>query len=81
QATPREAHGYMFNVLQEWVERNASGLLEAYFEEYIKGHVIEDGETAYEVTAIDGVKIWLPWPRAFEAWFEFELVCRPKDGS
>ncbi len=81
QATPREAHGYMFNVLQEWVERNAGGLLEAYFEEYVKGRVIEDGETAYEVTAIDNVRIWLPWPRAFEAWFEFELVCRPKGGS
>lgn len=81
QATPREAHGYMFNVLQEWVERNASGLLEAYFDQYIKGRVIQDGETTYEVVAIDGVKIWLPWPRAFEAWFEFELVCRPKEGS
>jgi hypothetical protein len=81
QATPREAHGYMFNVLQEWVERNASGLLEAYFAQYIKGRLIQDGDTAYEVVGIDGVKIWLPWPRAFEAWFEFELVCQPKGGS
>lgn len=81
QATPREAHGYMFTVLQEWVERNAGGLLETYFEEYIKGRLIQDGETAYEVVGIDDMKIWLPWPRAFEAWFEFELVCRPKGGS
>jgi hypothetical protein len=80
-STPLEARGYVLRVMQEWVDRNAGGLLQKYFEDFFQGREIRDGDRVYVLADVANVRVRLPWPRAFEAWFEFELVVKPKVGT
>lgn len=80
-STPLEARGYVLRVMQEWVDRNAGGLLQRYFEDFFKGREIRDGDRVYVLSDLANVRVRLPWPRAFEAWFDFQLVVKPKSPS
>lgn len=72
-----ESTGEPLKMLQDWVSTNTTKVIERYFKNYYAGHTYKAGDVEYVITEIRNIKVTLPWPRAFEARIEFELVAEP----
>lgn len=72
-----EVYGEDYAELNDFVQRDLQRHLDFYFERQLQGQRFYVGAEAYEVTGLKDVKVWLPWPRAYEVRLEFHLETRP----
>ena len=68
----------MYNRINKQVQDKLQPLIEKFFEENFQGHVYPLGtfneqKRELKVNAIKGLKIYLPWPRTFEATIECQF--------
>jgi hypothetical protein len=69
-----ETYGSAFNELNDFVKRDLTKHLERYFKDQFLGKRFLAGDRAYVFSGLDAVRVFLPWPRAYEVRLEFKLV-------
>jgi len=75
-ANREEAYGEDWNLLNNFVKQDLSAHLQDTFKEEFLGKRFNAGSKEYEVASLDDVKIFLPWPRAYEVRLEFKMQAR-----
>jgi hypothetical protein len=80
-ATPRasreETYGSAFDDVNNFVEQDLRSHLDRYFADDFLGKRFFAGTQQFEVVELTEVKIFLPWPRAYEVRLEFKLNAKP----
>lgn len=76
-ATRDETYGETYKAINEFVRQDVSKYLEYYWQHEFQGKRFFAGTTQYELSGITNVKIFLPWPRAYEVRLEFEMHAQP----
>lgn len=71
-----ETNEPLFSEVQSVVRRDLEKHLEEYFTEQFQGKRFYAGTHEYEVEGLQNVKIFLPWPRAYEVRLEFSLTTK-----
>lgn len=72
-----EVTGQAFDELNALVATDLGNYLTATFKDQLMGHHFFAGSTEYQFTDLADVKIFLPWPRAYEVRMEFQLLTAP----
>lgn len=80
-ANKEEAYGNNFKVLNNFVRRDLTKHLNETFNEEFLGKRFSADRKQYEVTGLDAVKIFLPWPRVYEVRLEFHMEAREVPAS
>ena len=75
-ANREEAYGEDWNTLNNFVRQDLNAHLQDTFKEEFLGKRFNAGNKEYEVASLDDVKIFLPWPRAYEVRLEFKMQAR-----
>jgi hypothetical protein len=73
QASREETYGEAFQSVNEFVKRDLAQHLEATFKDQFLGKKFFAGTKQYVFTNLESVKIFLPWPRAYEVRLEFTM--------
>jgi hypothetical protein len=76
-SSPEEIYGGEYVKVNNFVQQDLGQWLATYFQEQFLGGRFQAGDHEYAFTGLDGVKIWLPWPRPYEVRLEFRLECSP----
>ena len=71
-----ETNEPLFSQVQSLVRRDLEKHLEQYFTQEFQGRRFYAGTKEYEVESLQNVKIFLPWPRAYEVRLEFSLTTK-----
>ena len=72
-----ETYGETFKEVNDFVRTDVYRYLEYYFHEEFEGKRFFAGTTEYELSGLSNIKIFLPWPRAYEVRLEFQLHAEP----
>jgi hypothetical protein len=80
RASREETYGEPFDEVNGFVAQDLRTHLDHYFAEDFLGKRFFAGTTQYEVSRISDIKIFLPWPRAYEVRLEFKLHAEPVRG-
>jgi hypothetical protein len=75
-ASREETYGEAFNDVNGYVQKELDNYLQETFKAQVLGQKFFAGPKQYEISGIEGVKIFLPWPRAYEVRMEFSLTAR-----
>ena len=67
----------LFSEVQAFVKRDLEHRLDEVFNNQFQGRKFFAGTKEFEVEGLKDVRIFLPWPRAYEVRLEFSLVTRP----
>jgi hypothetical protein len=78
-ATREETYGQAMAEVNDFVQRDLTKHLDRYFREQFLGKRFFAGNGQYVFSGLTDVKVWLPWPRAYEVRLEFHLQARPVD--
>lgn len=76
-ATRDETYGETYKEINDFVQKDVQKYLDYYWQHEFAGKRFFAGTTQYELSGISNVKIFLPWPRAYEVRLEFELHAQP----
>lgn len=76
RASREETYGEDFEDMNSFVRRDLGQRLESTFREQFLGKRFTAGPEEYALAGIDHVRIFLPWPRAYEVRLEFKLNAR-----
>jgi hypothetical protein len=76
-ASREETYGSAFDEIDDFVKRDLRERLEQTFRSEFLNQTFFAGVGQYRVTGIEGVRIFLPWPRAYEVRLEFQLQTSP----
>ncbi|HVL39319.1 MAG TPA: DUF4127 family protein [Fimbriimonadaceae bacterium] len=76
RASREETYGAEFHELEDFVKRDLGKHLATFFDEQFMGRRFFAGTGQFEFCGINGVRIFLPWPRAYEVRLEFKLEAR-----
>lgn len=71
--TIEETYGADFDAVNAFVKADLRQHLDYYFKDQFLGRRFFAGTEAFVFTGLRDVRIWLPWPRAYEARLEFRL--------
>ncbi|MEQ1821608.1 MAG: DUF4127 family protein [Fimbriimonadaceae bacterium] len=72
-ASREETYGPAFDAVNELVQTKLREYLESTFQSQFLGQRFFAGNKQYEIDALQNIKIFLPWPRAYEVQMEFSL--------
>lgn len=72
-ASREETYGDAFGEIDSFVRRDMAEHLEATFRDQFLGKRFFAGTKQYVFTNLESVKIFLPWPRAYEVRLEFRM--------
>jgi hypothetical protein len=72
-ASREESYGDDFKQINGFVRRDLERHLQDTFKEEFLGKHFLAGGKEYEVSGLDEIKIFLPWPRVYEVRLEFKL--------
>jgi len=75
-ASRDETYGPDFTLINGFVRRDLGKRLEDTFEHEFLGQHFTAGDKQYEVSGLDDVKIFLPWPRVYEVRLEFKMEAK-----
>lgn len=81
KASREETYGSDFDKVDAFVRQDLGGRLQDYFKDQFLGRRFFAGTSQYEVSGLDRVRIFLPWPRAFEVQLELRILTTPIDGN
>lgn len=76
-ATRDETYGQTFKEVDQFVRGDVQKYLQYYWHQEFEGKRFFAGTRQYELTGLSDVKIFLPWPRAYEVRLEFQLHAQP----
>lgn len=76
-ASREETVGPSFRKLNSFVQSDLGKRLDSYFKNQFLDRRFFAGNQEYRVSNISDVKIFLPWPRAYEVRIEFALQAEP----
>lgn len=76
-ATREETYGPTFANVDRFVREDVKKYLNYYWQQEFEGKSFFAGTTQYKLTEVDNVKVFLPWPRAYEVRLEFHLKAEP----
>jgi hypothetical protein len=72
-ANREETYGEDFAIINAFVKRDLGKHLEETFRSDFLGKRFTANGKEYEVANLDGIKIFLPWPRVYEVRLEFKI--------
>ncbi len=72
-ASREETYGPAFDQVNDLVQARLREYLEDTFQKQFLGQRFFAGNKQYEIDALQNIKIFLPWPRAYEVQLEFSL--------
>jgi len=72
-ASKEETTGESFSALNEFVRDDLAKYTDQYFDEFFKSKTFFVQGKEYAIRELDDVKVWLPWPRAYEVRIEFRM--------
>lgn len=72
-ASKEETTGSSLSAVNNFVQRDLARFLGEYFRDMFFGTKIDASDGAYTISTLDDVKVWLPWPRAYEVRLDFKL--------
>ena len=75
-ASREETYGTSMRQVDTYVRQHLREQLDSLFREGVLGQRFTAGSREYELTGLADVRIWLPWPRAYEMRLEFRLQAR-----
>lgn len=73
EASREETYGEAFSEVNDFVKRDMTEHLETTFRDQFLGKRFFAGTKQYVFTNLESVKIFLPWPRAYEVRLEFRM--------
>lgn len=73
QATREETYGPAFDEVNDFVRAELSRYIADTFRGQFLGQRFFAGPKQYEITALEDVRVSLPWPRAYEVRIEFKM--------
>ena len=76
-----ETYGDSYTVLTSYVRKDMTDVLNRTFQTQLKGFKFSNGVQTYQFSDIDNIRIFLPWPRAYEIRLEFGLSVVPTNGT
>jgi hypothetical protein len=76
-SSKEEVSGRAFDDLNALVAADLGSYLTATFRDQLLGKHFFAGASEYQFTDLSDVKIFLPWPRAYEVRMDFHLVTQP----
>lgn len=76
-----EVYGSAYEAANSLVDLDLRRYLDSTFRDQLLGHRFFAGTGQYVFTALKNVRIWLPWPRAYEVRIEFQIESRPADAD
>lgn len=76
-ATREETYGQTFKAVDDFVRGDVYKYLEYYWHEEFEGKRFYAGNREYELSGLSNIRIFLPWPRAYEVRLEFQLHAQP----
>jgi len=79
KASREETYGEAFDEINDFVASDLRSHLDRYFEDEFQGKKFYAGTRQYEISSMSDVKIFLPWPRAYEVRLEFHLHATPSN--
>jgi hypothetical protein len=74
-----EIYGPEYQKINAFVQKDLSYWLNTYFSEQFLDRRFTVDQKDYLISGLDNVKVWLPWPRAYEVRLEFNLRATPAD--
>jgi hypothetical protein len=77
EASREETYGLSMREIDSYVRQQLRMRLDSLFREGVRGQRFSDGTENYEISSLSDVRIWLPWPRAYEMRLEFKLEAKP----
>lgn len=72
-ASKEETTGESFSALNEFVRDDLAKYTDQYFQDFFKSKTFFVLGKEYAIRELDDVKVWLPWPRAYEVRIEFRM--------
>jgi hypothetical protein len=72
-ATREEVHGLNHDAVNLFVRRDVTRFVAEYFRDYFFGKRLSS-QNQPVINGVEDIKVWLPWPRAYEVRIEFKLV-------
>jgi len=76
RASREETYGDAFDEVNGFVQEELGHHLQETFKAQFLGQKFFAGSKQYEITGLDQVRIFLPWPRAYEVRLEFKIQAR-----
>jgi hypothetical protein len=76
-ASQDEIYGQEYEKINSFVQKDLTYWLNTYFSEQFLDRKFTADQKEYQISGIDDVKVWLPWPRAYEVRLEFHLQATP----
>lgn len=73
RASREETYGEAFDTVNAFVLKDMTAHLDRIFQEQFFGKRFFAGTKQYVFTGLESVKIFLPWPRAYEVRLEFKM--------
>ncbi len=80
-ATREETYGEDFEAVDTLVRSDLRQYLDEVFRSEFEGKKFFAGTRSYEIMGVTNVRIFLPWPRAYEVRLEFNLRASPTLGG
>jgi hypothetical protein len=74
-----EIYGPEYEKINSFVQKDLAYWLNTYFSEQFLDRRFTVDKQDYQISGLDDVKVWLPWPRAYEVRLEFRLKATPVD--
>ncbi len=71
-----EVYGPAYDELNNFVDRDLRKHLNRFFEDQFLNRKFFAGTSQYAFSEINNIKVWLPWPRAYEVRLEFTLKAK-----
>lgn len=73
-----EVVGEPLGMVDNFVRRDLKKYLQTYFDDQLMDRTVKLGGTTYKYGGVNNVRVFLPWPRAYEVRLQFDLVLRPQ---
>ena len=72
-ASKEETTGESFSTLNEFVRDDLAKYTDQYFHDFFQSKTFYVQGKEYAIRELDDLKVWLPWPRAYEVRIEFRM--------
>ena len=79
RASREETYGEEFGAVNDFVRDDVERRLRETFTSQFMGKRFYVGARQYEIDGMNSVKVFLPWPRAYEVRIEFRISAKPVD--
>lgn len=76
-----ETYGEDFEYVNHFVQKDMAEYFEKYFREQFYQKRFFAGSVQYQIVGSEGLRVALPWPRAYEVRLDFRLIAQPVSSS